>query len=94
MMEIINSLFGDTLWIYTSVAGALLGAACLAYIQTTRIGLWGYAQFDKLIDFFRDRYGWTWLAQDPDAWLKANPQLAAKLAEFDERLAKLEKKFR
>ena len=94
MMEIINNLFGDTLWIYTSIAGALLGAACLAYIHTTRIGLWGYAQFDKLIDFFRDRYGWTWLAQDPDAWLKANPQLAAKLAEFDERLAKLEKKFR
>ena len=45
-MEIINNLFGDTLWIYTSIAGALLGAACLAYIQTTRIGLWGYAQFD------------------------------------------------
>ena len=43
------------MWIYTSIAGALLGAACLAYIQKTKIGLWGYAQFDKTLDFLSPR---------------------------------------
>jgi len=48
------------LWIYTSIAGSLLGAACLFYIKDTRIGLWGYSQFDKMVDKLRDRFGWTW----------------------------------
>ena len=46
----------DYLWIYTSIAGALLGAACLAYVRETKIGLWGYAQFDKVLDYLRDKY--------------------------------------
>ena len=49
----------DYLWIYTSIAGALLGAACLAYVRETKIGLWGYAQFDKILDYLRDKYGLT-----------------------------------
>jgi len=48
------------LWIYTSIAGSFLGAACLFYIKDTRIGLWGYSQFDKMVDKLRDRFGWTW----------------------------------
>ena len=44
----------STMWIYTSIAGALIGAACLAYIQKTKVGLWGYAQFDKLLDYLRE----------------------------------------
>jgi hypothetical protein len=60
----------DYLWIYTSIAGALLGAASLMYIKTTKIGIWGYSLFDKVLDFIRDRYGITWLDQDPNAWKK------------------------
>ena len=26
-MDMINAMFGDTLWIYTAIAGALIGAA-------------------------------------------------------------------
>lgn len=63
----------DYLWIYTSIAGALLGAASLMYIKTTKIGIWGYSLFDKVLDFIRDRYGITWLDQDPNAWKKAYP---------------------
>jgi len=76
----------EYLWIYTSIAGALLGAACLAYIKDTRIGLWGYSKFDQILDWLRDRYGWTWLEQDPEAWKKVNPKIAAKILQLENRI--------
>tara|TARA_R110002072_G_C7816906_1_gene523032 strand:+ start:670 stop:984 length:315 start_codon:yes stop_codon:yes gene_type:complete len=76
----------EYLWIYTSIAGALLGAACLAYIRDTRIGLWGYSKFDQILDWLRDRYGWTWFDQDPEAWKKVNPKIAAKIQELENRI--------
>lgn len=80
----------DYLWIYTSIAGALLGAACLAYIRDTRIGLWGYSKFDRMCDYLRDRYGWSWFNQDPDAWKKVNPKISKKIEEIEERINKIE----
>ena len=85
-------MFEDTLWIYTSIAGAMLGAASLFYFKDTRIGLWAYAKFDSVLDYFRDKYGWTWLNQDPDAWKKVNPQISRKLQELEVRVADLEEK--
>ena len=85
-------MFENTLWIYTSIAGAMLGAACLFYIKDTRIGLWGYGKIDATVDYFRDKYGWTWLNQDEDAWKKVNPKIAAKITELEARLENLEEK--
>ena len=85
-------MFENTLWIYTSIAGAMLGAACLFYIKDTRIGLWGYGKIDSTVDYFRDKYGWTWLNQDEDAWKKVNPKIAAKIEQLEERLIDLEGK--
>ena len=87
-----KKMFEDTLWIYTSIAGAILGAACLFYIKDTRVGLWGYSKFDGVLDYFRDKYGWTWLNQDPDAWKKVHPKIAAKIESLEERLENLEEK--
>ena len=85
-------MFEDTLWIYTSIAGAMLGAAALFYIKDTRMGLWGYAKIDSTVDYFRDKFGWTWLNQDEDAWKKVNPQISQKLQELEVRIADLEEK--
>ena len=85
-------MFENTLWIYTSIAGAMFGAVCLFYVRDTRVGLWGYSQFDKVADKLRDRFGWTWLDQDPNAWKKVNPKIAAKIGELEERLIDLEGK--
>lgn len=87
-----KKMFENTLWIYTSIAGAMLGAACLFYVRDTRVGLWGYSQFDKVADKLRDRFGWTWLDQDPNAWKKVNPKIAAKIEELEERLIDIEGK--
>jgi len=85
-------MFEDTLWIYTGIAGAILGAAVLFYVRDTRIGLWGYSKFDGLVDYLRDRYGWTWLNQDPNAWKKVNPKIAKKIEEVEQRIKILEEK--
>ena len=85
-------MFENTLWIYTSIAGAMLGAACLFYVRDTRVGLWGYSQFDKVADKLRDKFGWTWLDQDPDAWKKVNPKIARKIEQLEERLNNIEEK--
>ena len=81
----------DYLRIYTSIAGALLGAASLMYIKTTKIGIWGYSLFDKVLDFIRDRYGITWLDQDPNAWKKAYPEISSKLDELEAQIKELQK---
>jgi hypothetical protein len=85
-----ESLFSDTTWIYTSIAGSILGAVCLAYLSTTRMGLWAYAQVDRCIDFLVERYGWTWLQQPEDAWRKKYPHVTKKIDELEARIKELE----
>lgn len=91
MLDMIERMASDRLWIYTSIAGSIAGAACLAYLSTTRIGLWGYAQFDKLVDYLVARWGLKWLEQPDDAWRKRYPKITAKIDELEARLASLER---
>lgn len=91
-MELIDRLFGDTLWIWTAILGSLLGAAFLAYFKDTKAGLWCYAKFDQALDFVRDRYGWTWFDQPEDAWRTKYPYVTKKIDELEARIQKLENK--
>lgn len=90
MIELINSLFSDTLWIYTSILGALIGAAFLAYFKDTRLGLWMYKCLDLFLDYAVARYGWSWLEQPEDAWRKRYPKITKKIDDLESRLQKLE----
>ena len=92
MWEMIERMASDRLWIYTAIGGSVLGAVFVAYISTTRIGLWGYAKIDNAIDFLVARYGWTWLEQPEDAWRKKYPKITAKIDDLERRLQKLEGK--
>lgn len=89
-MDVISRLFDDTLWIYTAIAGSVLGAAFLAYFKETRAGLWSYAQLDRFLDFLIKRYGLVWLEQPEDAWRKKYPKITKKIDDIEERLKKLE----
>lgn len=92
MWEMIERMADDRLWIYTAIAGSIFGALFIAYMRDTRIALWAFGKWDWLIDSLRDRYGWTWLNQDPDAWKTINPNIARKIDEIDARLTKIEGK--
>lgn len=92
MWEMIQNMASDRLWIYTAIAGSLLGAAVTAYLSTTRIGLWAYGKFDNFVDYLVEKYGWTWLEQPEDAWRKKYPRITKKIDELEERINALENK--
>ena len=92
MSNLISDLMNDTLWIYTSILGAILGAAFLAYFKDTRAGLWCYAKLDQFLDFLVNRYGFTWFEQPTDAWRKKYPHVTKKIDELENRILELEKK--
>jgi len=90
MMHTIQAMFGDTLWIYTAIAGSLIGAAFLAWFKDTHMGLWCYAQFDRALDYLVDKFGWNWLQDAPDAWRKKYPKVTKKIDELENRIKELE----
>lgn len=92
MIETISAMFGDTLWIYTGIVGALLGAAFLAWFKETNAGIWAYSLFDKVLDYLAIRWGWTWLQEPPDAWRKKYPKMTKKIDELELRINNLEAK--
>ena len=91
MTDMLARMLDDTLWIYTAIAGSLLGAAFLAYFKDTRAGLWCYAKLDQTLDYLVERWGWTWLEQPTDAWRKKYPYVTKKIDELEARIEKLEK---
>ena len=91
MWEMIERMVSDRLWIYTAIAGSIFGALFLAYMKDTRIGLWVYSKWDNLLDYIRDKFGWTWFDQPEDAWRKISPRIAKKIDELEDRIKKLEK---
>ena len=88
----ISRMLEDTLWIYTAIGGSIIGAVVLAYLSTTRIGLWGYAKFDLMIDYLVKRWGLTWLEQPEDAWRKKYPKITQKIDDMERRLNAVEAK--
>jgi len=90
MWEMIERMADDRLWIYTALVGSLFGLAFSTYFKSTRIGLWLYGHFDRIVDFLVERYGWTWLQQDPEGWKKLNPKLSKKIEEMEKRINFLE----
>ena len=91
MWEMIERLASDRLWLYTSIIGSLTGAASLAYLSTTRIGLWGYSKFDALVDYLVAKWGLKWLEQPEDAWRKRYPKITEKIDDLQMRIEKIEK---
>ena len=91
MWEMIDRMFGDTLWIWTAILGSLVGAAFLAYFKDTKAGLWAYAQLDKFLDTLVAKFGWTWLEQPEDSWRKKYPKMTKKIDELESRIKELEK---
>lgn len=92
MWEIVQTMAGDRLWIYTAIAGSLIGAAFLAWFRDTRAGLWAYSKFDSTLDFLANRWGWTWLQEPDDVWRKRYPRITKKIDELEKRIKQLEGK--
>lgn len=89
-MENLLAMFDDTLWIYTAIAGSILGAAFLAWFRNTHAALYLMSQFDRFLDYLAVRWGWTWLQDDPEAWRKRYPKVTKKIDDLELRIKVLE----
>jgi hypothetical protein len=94
MWDMITQMTGDRLWIYTAIAGSIIGLAFSTWFSTTRMALWLYAKFDNAMDFLVERWGWTWLEQPEDAWRKKYPKITKKIDDIEKRLDAVESKKR
>ena len=91
MAEIITDMLTNRLWIYTAIAGSLLGAAFLFWFKDTKLATWAVSKMDGTLEYLVKRWGWTWLQNDPDAWRKKYPKITKKIDELEERISELEK---
>ena len=91
MWDIITNMASDRLWIYTGIFGSIFGAIVVAYLTTTRLGLWFYAKVDCAVDYLVERWGLTWLEQPEDAWRKKYPRITKKIDELEDRINRMEK---
>ena len=89
-MELLDRMFGDTLWIYTAIAGSLFGAAFLFWFKDTRMAIWAVGKFDSTLEYLALRWGWTWLQNDPNAWRTKYPKITNKIDDLEARIKKLE----
>jgi hypothetical protein len=90
LWDMMDRMASDRLWIYTAIIGGIISAMVVAYLGTTRIGLWAYAQFDRIVDYLVARWGLTWLEQPEDAWKKKYPKIVAKIDDLEARIKNLE----
>ena len=91
MWDIIVQMATDRLWIYTGIAGSIFGAITVAYLSTTRLGVWFYGKVDQFLDYLVNKWGLTWLKEPEDLWRKRNPAIAERLDELEKRISELEK---
>ena len=91
MWDIIVQMATDRLWIYTGIVGSIFGAITVAYLSTTRLGVWFYAKVDQFFNYLVNRWGLTWLKEPEDLWRKRNPVIAERLDELEKRISELEK---
>jgi len=91
-MDIIYQMLNDTLWIYTAIAGSILGAGFLFWFKDTRMATWAVGKFDATLEYLAIRWGWTCFQNDPNAWRVKYPKITAKIDELEARIIELENK--
>ena len=91
-MDIIYQMLNDTLWIYTAIAGSILGAGFLFWFKDTRMATWAVGKFDATLEYLAIHWGWTWFQNDPNAWRVKYPKITAKIDELEARIIELENK--
>jgi hypothetical protein len=87
------------LWLVSSIAGSLLGAASTKWFKDTKAGVWCYNKFEQIANWAKDRYGIDVLDKEDIAWRTKYPSVAKQIdglnAELDaltKKVATLEKK--
>jgi hypothetical protein len=78
------------LWLVSSIAGSLLGAATTKWFKDTRAGIWCYNKYDAIADWAVKRYGIDILDKEAIAWRTKYPNVAKRTDELEHRINFLE----
>ncbi len=80
------------LWMVSSIAGSLLGAASTKWFKDTKAGLWCYDKFEDIADWATERYGIDILDKEGIAWRRKYPNVAKQIDELNAEVDALAKK--
>ena len=82
------------LWLVSSIAGSLLGAATTRWFKDTKAGVWCYKKYEAIADWATERYGIDMLNEEDIAWRTKYPNVAKRTDELEQRINFLELEIR
>tara|TARA_B110000240_G_C13213415_1_gene331458 strand:+ start:28 stop:288 length:261 start_codon:yes stop_codon:yes gene_type:complete len=80
------------IWLVSSIAGSLLGAATTEWFKDTKAGKWCFDKYLDIAYWANERYGFDILDKEEISWKIKYPNINQKIITLEQRIAELEKK--
>ena len=80
------------LWIVSSIAGSLLGAATTEWFKDTKAGKWCFDKYLDIVYWANDKYGIDILNKEEISWRKKYPGVNKHIMKLESRVRELENK--
>mgnify|MGYP003386976921 CR=1 FL=1 len=80
------------LWMVSSIAGSLLGAATTEWFKDTKAGKWCFDKFLSISYWANDKYGIDILNKEEISWRKKYPGVNKQIMKLESRVQELENK--
>tara|TARA_R110002096_G_scaffold386820_1_gene580954 strand:+ start:717 stop:977 length:261 start_codon:yes stop_codon:yes gene_type:complete len=80
------------IWLVSSIAGSLLGAATTEWFKDTKAGKWCFDKYLDIAYWANERYGFDILDKEEISWKIKYPNINQKIITLEKRIVELEKK--
>ena len=80
------------LWMVSSIAGSLLGAATTEWFKDTKAGKWCFDKYLDIAYWANEKYGLDILDKEEISWRKKYPGVNKKIMKLESRVRELENK--
>jgi hypothetical protein len=80
------------LWIVSSIAGSLLGAATTEWFKDTKAGKWCFDKYLNIVYWANEKYGIDILNKEEISWTKKYPGVNKQIIKLELRVRELENK--
>ena len=80
------------LWMVSSIAGSLLGAATTEWFKDTKAGKWCFDKYLDIAYWANEKYGLDILDKEEISWRKKYPGVNKQIMKLESRVRELENK--
>jgi len=80
------------LWMVSSIAGSLLGAATTEWFKDTKAGKWCFDKYLDIAYWANEKYGLDILDKEEISWRKKYPGVNKQIMKLESRILELERK--